>query len=147
MSYTGTKFLTILFVLSVFVGGVYADHLPHRDYYPFFSWSLFSNVSHRDKSFFVRVKNSSDDRGVLIYSSRVSQYMNVDFLPDYFWTIQEIGNNIVDGVFDPKIKDIENLFKQRPYSFEIVQLEYDPWTLKTQGNYLSLKVIQEFKLE
>lgn len=141
-----TKVVTIFLVLSVLVGGIYADHLPHHDFYPFFSWNLFSNVSVSDTSYFVKVKAGKDDMGQLVYSDKVSEYLNIEFLPDYFWTIQQIGQNISKNIRYDDLGYIENNFKVKPFEYEIVKVIYDPLLLKQKGIYFSSETIATFRL-
>lgn len=138
MSYVKYKFFVTALVLSVLVGGLWADHLPHHDFYPFFSWSLFSNSSDSDTSFFIKLKSfgGKEDDSVL-YANGVSKYIDGYFLPDFYWDVQEAGKN-------PEVlKKIEVGFKTKPVEYYLISAEYDAVVLRQTGNFKNYKIVSE----
>ncbi len=138
MTYVKLKLLVVFFVLSVLLGGLWADHYPHHDFYPFFSWSLFSNSSNSDTSYFIKLKTYGGvaDNTVL-YADNVSKYVEGYFLPDFYWDVQEFAVN-------PQIqKKIESSFAKKPVDYYLIKADYDAVVLRTTGNLIDTQVVSE----
>lgn len=146
MTYKFYKVIILMLAFMVIVGGLYADHLPHHDYYPFFSWSLFSNSSNNDKSYFIRLNSygGKEDNSV-IFAGNVSKYFDIDFLPDYYWDVQEMGRMLVEQGVDIGIYSYGSKFKEKPVDFELIEAVYDAVELKNSGIIKDVKVVKEFK--
>ncbi len=148
MTYKSSKILVIAFVLSILIGGIWADHLPHHDFYPFFSWSLFSNSSDNDTSYFIKLK-TFDGRpdNTVLYGGKVSDYVGGYFLPDFYWDVQEAGKTALSGSKSDLLEKIESRFKSGNVDYQIVLADYDAVVLKKTGSFKNINVIAEYKTE
>ena len=147
MTYKVYKVVILILAFSVILGGLYADHLPHHDFYPYFSWSLFSNTSDNDTSYFIRVTSYEGKKeNSIIFAGNVSEYLNIDFLPDYYWNVQDAGRSMVERGDESGILAITSKFKQKPVNFELIEAVYDAVELKNSGAVKNVRVIKDFKI-
>lgn len=120
------------FLILYFLGGVYAKTVDNNgDFYPFFSWSLFSKVPDRfEEDFRIllhRAGNQTFESPVLL---EATDYYNkrVD-LTEYRFLVQNVAQAVRRGKPEEiaaRRAELERNFTVRPVTYEIAVVRYSP---------------------
>ncbi len=122
----------LVILVLYFLGGLYAKAVDNNgDFYPFFSWSLFSRVPDRFETDFRillhRAGNETFENPVLLettgyYNKRVD-------LTEYRFLIQNVAQAIRRGGVEEiaaRRAELERNFLVRPVAYEIATVRYSP---------------------
>ncbi|MFI5241152.1 MAG: hypothetical protein ACHQUA_01830, partial [Microgenomates group bacterium] len=112
--------------------------IDHREIYPVFTWDLFSTVPGNKSAYFLKVENT------VIFGSRVSEYTSYNYPPEYFWEIQQLGQNFEENRNKLPLLEFGRYFVNKPVTFKLVKLDYNPVEFKKSEKVYSEKVIGSF---
>lgn len=147
MTFNRIKKLIFLILFVFFTAGILVNLHPKNEVYPLFSWDLFSKVPNNETSYFLRITNfRGKEKDVILIGPKVEEYINIEYLYDYYWLVQRLGRNIEEGEGKDVKQKVDELFKG-PASYDLVKIEYDPYLFVTEGEYINLEVIERFSSE
>lgn len=129
--------ILLIYVLISF----YIFFSDQKEKYPIFDWNLFSSVPGENNHFFIKVDQK------ILFGPEISNYLDIDYLPEYFFKVQEAGIHFETTGERVFLREIEGKFIKRPVLYKLVKVEYNPLELKRSGKIKNEEVLGEFWVE
>ena len=153
MSYSWYKKTVISFLIIYFTIGLAARFTAKgaEDFYPFFSWFLFSEVPSRiQQDFTLRIHSAGGQQFVppeLFENARELHNTKRRSYSEYYHLIQSLGRSLVQRR-DTEVARIRAQLEQRfavhPVTYEVVRATYNPIERWKYGTVIELESIATF---
>jgi len=131
MSYNVLKFLIFSFLVVYFVVGKYTERLPEAEWYPFFSWTLFSKIPALNEEYAVRIHEYEGkifDPPIFFSQTQGVYSVSNTSITEYHFMIQLLGRSLKRNQEDEIIRRrqiFEANFLSHPVIYEVVKIKYD----------------------
>lgn len=131
MTYTRWRTIALSVLLMYFFTGVASETFGTGEFYPVFSWELFSNIPAEVKTFTIQIDEFDGE----VYDPPLQFSEMYDFFnalgqspTDYEQPIVNLGSAIEGGRADEVTQyseEIGNIFQGAPYTYTVLKVVYD----------------------
>ncbi len=151
VSYPLQKTIVLSALAFVFFSAFYNEYVAHNsEYYPFFSWSLFSKIPNPRNDFSIQVHQMQGRVFTPAQPFRDLRplFENIGQSPtQYTSIISDLGNALVHGneeVTRTRRATLEKIFGTEPFSYDVLAVTFDPLVAYKEQRFGTTTIIATF---